>query len=291
MIQPTLRPLLAPLLLVPLACGGDDGPVAATQDVTVAFAASVAGAPVSCDTMYTGLGATNASARLADARLYVSNVELRNAAGEWVPLTLTVDRWQREGVALLDFENGNGACADSGTADLNTTLRGTAPVDAYDGVRYSVGVPFELNHNDSATSGAPLDVPGMFWNWRGGYKFVRVDWAVEGGMIPRWNVHIGSTGCVSDSPATAPDEACGRSNAAQIELVDFDVAQGQVNIDLAALVGTTDLASNVADSPPGCMSAPTEGTDCAPVFSALGLGFEDGACVDGCGAQAVFTFE
>lgn len=281
----TAPPLLAALCLTPLACGGEDEP----QDVTVTFAASVAGAEVSCDQMYTGLGATGASARLADARLYVSNVELRDASGAWVPLTLTEDRWQRAGVALLDFEDGTGACADSGTADLNATLRGTAPAGTYDGVRYTVGVPFELNHNDSATSGAPLDVPGMFWNWRGGYKFVRVDWSVEGGMVPRWNVHLGSTGCVSASPATAPDEACGRANAPQIELVDLDLSTDAIAIDLAALVGGADLQSNVMDSPPGCMSAPTEGSDCSPVFSALGLAFDNGACMNGCASQSVFS--
>lgn len=281
--------LIAPLCLVPLACGGEDTPESTTKDVAVRFAATVGGEAVSCDRTYAGIGGTAASAKLADARLFVSGVELQNAAGEWVTLELTEDEWQQQGVALLDFEDGTGACADSGTAQTNLTVRGVAPDEVYTGVRYTVGIPSALNHNDNATAGAPFDVPGMFWNWRGGYKFVRVDWAVEGGAVARWNVHVGSTGCVSDSPTTAPDEACGRANAARIELEGLDLDADAVTVDLAALVAGADVSVNVQDSPPGCMSSPMEGDDCAPVFTALGLGFDDGACVNGCAGQSVFA--
>lgn len=283
------RVLFLPLALLPLACGGTDAPTtAATRDVRLTFAASVGGAPVACDRMYEGLGANGARAQLADARLFVSEVELRDPDGVWVPLELTDSDWQQRGVALLDFEDGEGACADSGTPETNFEVRGVAPDRAYTGARFTVGVPFALNHNDNASAGAPFDVPGMFWNWRGGYKFVRVDWAVDGGAIARWNVHLGTTMCVSDSPATAPSEDCGRSNRARVVLDELDPDADAVQLDLAALVGAADLVTNVPDSPPGCMSNPMEGSDCAPVFSALGLDFTNGGCVDGCAAQAVF---
>ena len=48
--------------------------------------------------------------------------------------------------------------------------------------------------------------------------------AVEG--AERWNVHIGSTGCVSDAPVNAPEEECSAPNRSTIEL-DLDPQEGQ----------------------------------------------------------------
>ena len=67
----------------------------------------------------------------------------------------------------------------------------------------------------------------------------------------------------------------------------FSTAEA-VTIDLAELVAGADLAFNVVDSPPGCMSSPTEGDDCEPVFANLGLDFATGECVSDCTDQGVF---
>ena len=277
-------PFTLGLMAVLLSCGDDDN-----DDIAVAasFSASVAGQPVSCASMYTGLGTSSASARLADARLFVSQVELRNDAGTWVPLQLDENAWQSSGVALLDFEDGSGSCDGSGTAGTNAQVSGIAPNDAYDGIRFRVGVPFALNHNDSASAPAPFNVPGMFWNWQGGYKFLRVDWMVEGGAIPRWNVHIGSTGCTSASAANPPTEECGRPNAATVELTNIDPTSTPVDLDLAALVAQSDVTIDSGGAT-GCQSRPDEPGDCTDVFSTLGLSFATGACEAGCTGQTVF---
>ncbi len=266
-----------------LACADEES---TTQPVALEFAATVSGEALSCSVMYSGLGSTGARAQLADARFFASQVELRNAAGEWVAVALDTTPWQRPEVALVDFEP---ACSDGGTADTNTTITGRAPIDTYDAVRFVVGVPFELNHNDSATSPPPLNLESMFWTWRGGYKFVKVDWLVEGGVIPRWNVHIGSTLCVSDADVRPPDAECGRPNASSVVITDFDPDQDRIEVDLAALVAGADLTANTVDSPPGCMSNPMEPNECAPVFGALGLEFSTGTCTSGCDAQSLFT--
>ena len=265
------------------ACGDDDHD---SVTITTSFSANVAGAPVSCATMFSNLGTTNASAALADARLFVSQVELLNDAGTWVSLQLRNNAWQSTGVALLDFEDGTGACDASGTAGTNTEVSGTAPDGVYDGVRFRVGVPFALNHNDSARAPAPLNVPGMFWNWQGGYKFVRVDWAVQEGAIPRWNVHVGSTGCDSASATNPPTEECARPNAATIELTGIDLASA-IDLDLAALIAESDITVDSGGAT-GCQSRPDEADDCTDVFGALGLSFATGACENGCAGQTVF---
>ena len=275
--------LLALASLVP-GCGGDDDPISATLKLE----ANVAGAALACGS-YSNVGSAGAEVELADARMFLSAFELRNADGEYVALELDQDSsFQHQNVALLDFENGTGSCADSGTPETNTEITGTLPAGTYDALRFQVGVPFELNHNDSATAPAPFNVPGMFWTWQGGYKFVRVDWLVTGGAVARWNVHIGSTGCTSGAPTEAPGEPCSRTNAAAVELDQFDMDADSVQIDLASIVAGADVTLNTADTPPGCQSNPGEPNECGSVFTALGLDFDNGKCVDGCKGQAVF---
>ena len=269
------------LVLAVAGCGGD-------TDVTLSFEASVAGAPVSCSTSYVSLGTLDATAQLADARMFISAIELRDSDDTWVELALDDSEWQHQGVVLLDFEDGTGACADSGTAQTNKVVTGTVPDGSYDAVRYQVGVPFALNHNDNATAPAPFNVPGMFWTWRGGYKFVRADWMVSGGAVARWNVHVGSTGCVSGAPTEAPAQPCARGNSASVELTPFDIDTDVLAIDLAALIAGANITQNAAD-PPGCMSSPGEPDDCTPVFAALGIDFASGSCTNDCLGLTVFT--
>lgn len=259
-----------------------------TLDVTLSVDAVVDGAAAACGQDYT-LGMDASSGQLADARLFVSAIEYRNADGEWVALTLEQDGvWQHENVVLLDFEDGTAGCADSGTPEMNTDIVGTLPDGTYDAVRFDVGVPFALNHNDSATAPAPLNAPGMFWTWQGGYKFVRVDFTMDGETPFRWNTHVGSTGCVSDAPVQAPVEECSRPNRASMVFESFSPTDS-LTLDLAALVADTDVLTNTPDTPPGCMSNPAEPDDCGDTFAALGIDFATGACVDGCADQTVLA--
>lgn len=275
-----MRPLWSVAGLLAAAC--------APMDVRVPFEAQVGGSRAACD-VGTALGTTGTTARLADARLFVSGLELRDDEGTWVPLELTDSPWQQPGLALLDFEDGSGACADSGTTETNRSLLGTLPQGRYDALRFDVGVPFDVNHLDSATAPAPLNAPGMFWAWQSGYKFVRVDWMITGGEIPRWNVHIGSGGCASEAPVVSPEAPCDRPNLATIVIDDFDPGADTVDLELAALVAEADVASNTPDSPPGCMSSPTEPAECTPVFGSLGLDFATGDCTTDCLDQTVFS--
>src|SRR5690606_38340971 len=159
----------------------------------------------------------------------------------------------------------------------------------YSAVRFRVGVPYELNHLNGALSAPPLNVPGMFWTWQGGYRFVRTDWLVEGGEVTRWHLHLGSTGCVSEAATKPPGQPCSQPNLAHVGLEDFNPEQDIIRVDLSALIAGADLLSNVAGTSPGCMSGVEEAADCEPVRQALGL--DQGACVAGCAGQSVFSVE
>ncbi len=277
--------LLAPLAFLFMGGCPESG---GNQVVSVSFNALVNGETAACGEEVT-VGVGNEIAELADARLFISNLQFRNEeTGEWVDVSLSDNDWQTGSVALLDFEDGTGACADSGTAEMNGVVTGQIIEGEYDSFRYDVGVPFEDNHIDSASAPAPLNSPGMFWAWQGGYKFVRVDFAVDTVVRSRWNVHVGSAGCASDAPTTAPAEECALPNRATVRLDDMPLEGGRIELELSELVASADLGQNTEDSPPGCMTAPADGVDCSPAFSALGMSIDTGACVDNCSGQRLF---
>lgn len=282
---------LAILAFMGVGCATADGADAdTTVPVNIQVSAVVGDKAAACGVDYSDLGASKATAQLADARLFISQVELRSADGTWTPVALG-DRapWQHAGVTLLDFEDGTAACQDSGTTQKNDKITGTVAAGNYTAVRLHIGVPFDQNHVDNATSPAPFNTPGMFWTWQGGYKFLRVDWKVQGGAIPRWNVHIGSTKCAAKDKITAPSSPCGRPNLSTVTIDVADAANAKLRLDLAALVAKADISADTESSPPGCMSAPTEPGDCSPVWTALGMAFDSGACAGSCAAQTVWS--
>lgn len=172
--------LLTPALFIPtlFTLAPASSVAAETQDITLQFQAQVGELPFNCDATYSDLGTANNTIAATDFRFYVSEVALITAEGTVIPVTLTQDgRWQHENVALLDFEDKTGACAN-GTTETNTQIVGTVPAGDYQGLVFTLGVPFDLNHEDATLAPSPLNLTSMWWNWRGGYKFLRLDLAV-----------------------------------------------------------------------------------------------------------------
>ena len=258
---------LMALSALALGCG-DEG--SAPQEVELSFAAVVGDQPFVCGNPYENLGADETSLVLSDFRFYVQDVALKNAAGTWVPVALEENSFQNSGVALLDFEDG---CGSMGNPELNDSVRGTVPAGDYDGLSFKMGVPFEINHVNSATAPSPLNVSTLFWNWQGGYKFLRID----SGQFSEtdWRMHLGSTGCEGDAMAGGVT-ACSNGNRVEVEFGSFDASAGTVVADFAKLV--EGAALNVPESnpeegdDPGCMAKPAD-TDCGPLFANLGLPF------------------
>lgn len=233
------------------------------------FKAMVGTQPFACGQTYQ-LGTTNTQYKPRDFRFYVHDVVLQSEDGEDVPFVLTDDAtWQRQGVALLDFENKAGECSN-GTEATNGTLRGLAKGLHYHKLTFTLGVPFEQNHQDAAAAAAPLNSTAMFWNWMGGYKFLKID-GVTTGLPMGHNLHVGSTGCVAGATPNSV-ASCSAPNRVRVTLNDFTPETNVVVLDLAALMSTSNLDTNLAMSAPGCMSGATD-TDCGPFFAKLGLPF------------------
>jgi uncharacterized repeat protein (TIGR04052 family) len=252
--------------------------------VTIQFAAKVGMDDFVCGDVYDNLGANDTPLKLTDFRFYVQDLEVRNADAEWVPVELTQNQFQIDDVALLDFEDG---CGGFGNADLNDVVAGTVPEGEYTGVRFKMGVPVDLNHADASTAPGPLGLTSMFWSWRGGYKFLRIDSGNIKDNPAIWRMHLGSTGCgMTDDPTTPPEEPCTNENRVEVEFDAFDAANDVVVADIAALVDGAPLDENAEGTPAGCMAAPDD-SDCGPIFDNLGLPFGSAEP----GAQQFFSVE
>lgn len=268
-------------------------PALASQPVALTFAAEMAGTPFTCAESYAGIGTTASTVEVADFRLFVTNARLLGADGTETPIALDQDGvWQVENVALLDFEDATGTCVN-GTPEMNTTLHGTVPEGDYRGLAFDIGVPFALNHGDPTLAASPLNLTAMFWNWQGGYKFIKLDMATSGLALdapqtagdhagaaeqaPRargWSLHLGSTGCESESRTTSPTAACANPNLVAVRFERFDPADGTVVIDPAPVLAEANVDFNTPDTSPGCMSFLND-DDCIPVMARLGLPFRD----------------
>jgi len=272
------------------------------QPVSIRFDAQVNGEPFRCGARHAAVGSKASTVTISDFRFYVSEVELIDRSGRAVPVALEQDgRWQLDSIALLDFEDGSGPCRN-GTAAVNTSVRGTVPAGEYSGLRFTLGVPFERNHADPTTAPAPLNQTAMFWNWQGGYKFLKVDMNTMqamstprsepaqpsgashggagmkhggmhgGGTASGFSVHLGSTLCAAPSPTQSP-AACAQPNRVVVQFAQFDPARSVVVADIGQVLAQADVTFNSPGTAPGCMSFPKD-ADCPPVMGSLGLTYD-----------------
>lgn len=246
--------------------------LSAQQPVSIQFKAVVGDADLACAKSYPNIGTTKSTITPRDFRFYVHNVRLVDHDGKEVAVELKQDdKWQLDNVALLDFENGAGSCAN-GTPETNSTVIGTVAPGHYMGLRFTMGVPFEKNHTDLTKMPPPLNLTALAWVWNAGRKFARLDFSSTG--APRgYAIHLGSTGCTPNETKTTIPTKCSEPNRVEVILADFDLSKDVVVADLAALLqdSNVDQAGKMMS---GCMSGPTTAA-CGPLFSNLGLPFPD----------------
>ena len=259
-----------------------------TQEVEIKFSAAVGNQPFNCGKSYSNLGKPESVVTPTDFRFYVSDLALIDASGKAVPISLKQDgKWQYQNLALLDFENKAGACSN-GTVEMRDRVIGTIPKGNYKGLEFTLGVPFKLNHSDAALAPSPLNLTSLWWNWRGGYKFLRIDLKNQSGTKANasekeqgqhgnegnqtgFSIHLGSTGCQASGDNQKPN-SCSSPNTAKVIFSNFDNNNNTVVADLKALVANSNLASNQPNTSLGCMSAPNDG-DCTGIMTSLGLPF------------------
>ena len=167
-----------------------------TREVAINFDGWVGEDEFVCGESYDNVGTSETTITPTDFRLYVSNVALIDEDGNVVPVELEQDgKWQYQNTALLDFEDGTGPC-DNGTSETNNTVVGTVPEGDYQSLQFTLGIPKKLNHDDAAIAPSPLNLTSMWWNWQGGYKFLRLDLETDSAIA---NVASSTTTSQGDS--------------------------------------------------------------------------------------------
>ncbi|MFZ9520728.1 MAG: MbnP family copper-binding protein [Silvanigrellaceae bacterium] len=283
------------LVLTTLACGklNDKGSGSGTssdeQVVEIPFRATVGDEDFDCNKTY-ALGTDNASVQPKDFRYFVSDIRFVKTDGSKESLKLEQDgQWQTGNVALLDYANTDANCAQSSSPDASTRkfVRGIIKKGDYVGIEFALGLDDKTNHLDAATAQPPLNNPGMWWSWKGGYKEVRLELTVlsDGPAKSKdYLFHHGATSCTGSTPETF---ACTHENNTTISLtgnplqsgVRFDIAKlfdgEKIQEELTQNLSSTKQMGAVASpSSWGCMAFPGDG-DCEYLFANIGLAFKD----------------
>jgi uncharacterized repeat protein (TIGR04052 family) len=247
--RPASGILLATILIVCAACSAKNVPV------HIEFAPVWTGNAIQCD---------SAELSLTDLRFYVSNVALIDSRGNEHSVSITPDeRWQQRGVALIDLEDGSGTCSN-GTADIRASLEGIVTRSDFVGVKFTIGVPFEMNHANPLLAQPPLDDAAMHWHWRSGYKFLRAGISRQADSF--W-IHLGSTGCEGTIHNIS---GCNSPNRVEVKFPEFSAESDLIAIELSELFQGVDLENGTRSD---CSSSPAERA-CAMPFAALGLNFD-----------------
>jgi uncharacterized repeat protein (TIGR04052 family) len=278
-----LRQLWTSFVLL-AACGDNhdqhemtpDAPVDADtspREVTIQFAPKVGSAAFACGQTYPAMGAESTTITPRDFRIYVHDVKLIKPDGSSVPLELKQDGiWQYQNVALLDFEDFTGGCAD-GTPETNKVLQGTVPAGTYDGIAFTIGVPEAMNHVDLTTLPSPLNLTGLWWGWGFGHIFMAVVTHTDiTTPTPGTNdhyFHLGSVECTGD-PALGETAVCAKPNRPYVELRGFDPTSKSIIADYGAVIAKSSLATSI-----GCHSFSED--PCAYPFDFVGLNWFTGS--------------
>jgi uncharacterized repeat protein (TIGR04052 family) len=261
-----------------------------TMPINIKFKAMADNTEIECGKEYSNIGTTKSKIKFTDFRMYISNVKLIDSKGKEVDLKLEQDKkWQNGNLSLLDFENKEGDCS-TGTAETHKEITGTINKDTYKGLKFTLGVPFEQNHQDVNKAESPLNLTSMFWVWNSGYKFARIDMKTTG-IQQGYFIHLGSTGCMdmpmsvkhegaedehtsgsSPTSANMPPKSCMNPNRAEIVLSEFNPESNKVIIDVSKLLENSNVDTNQDKTPSGCMSSPDD-KDCEPILNNLGIKF------------------
>ena len=236
----------------------DDANEMVEAEIELEFAITVGDIPFVCGQMNENLGATETEYAFTDMRMFVHDVVLVSTDGQEYPVQIDDDGiWQRDGIVLLDFENG----CENGTSQMNTKVVGRVANTNTNSIRFSVGIPPEVNSNETVLEGrgSPLNQTAMFWSWMSGYKYIRLD-----GAAGPFRFHLGATGCDSAFQ-------CDEVNIPTIQIDGFEPREHQIRLDLGHLLAETDISTNSPGTAPGCMGESID-PDCTSIFERLGLG-------------------
>jgi uncharacterized repeat protein (TIGR04052 family) len=190
-------------------------------------------------------------------QFFISEIELKHHQGKWKKSSLLISPYQTDKIALLGEYCNNNKVKNKGNwlleFDANTALTNTTHI------RFTLGLPFAINHLNPLTQESPLNIPAMFWGWQKGHKFLRVEMASNN---DNWLFHLGSVGCSAASPLRAPKQECRYPNRYTFEL-PISKENNNIIFDLGALFNKLTITEQSS-----CQSSPKINS-CQTLFSNL----------------------
>lgn len=231
------------------------------KEIPIQFNLNAHDESVSCKSV---INAENGEWKLDQLQFFISEIRLRDNTGKWHTTSLASESESEDNsksrssdVALIGV-----VCADSGTWQVNLETR--ISKEDIRGIAFTLGVPFDLNHQNPMSLPAPLNQPDMFWTWQTGHKFLRLEMHSEN---KEFVYHLGSTGCVSSSPVRSPKTECKNPNRVVVTLDDFRPSK-TISLDLSKLLKGSELELEIS-----CQSSP-DNSQCMPLFKQTGIGSE-----------------
>jgi uncharacterized repeat protein (TIGR04052 family) len=185
---------------------------------------------------------------------FMSEVQLSDKDSHHQP-QLRSTPWQTNDVALIQ-PNLNDCSANlkgedqterndfsaSEALKTNNYLQFLVPIDldSLEQLSFTLAVPFELNHQNPLLQPSPLNLPNMFWSWRSGHKFFRLDMQ---GLDKNWVFHLGSVGCAAASTMRSPQSECVQPNRVKFRL-DKKHNGAKLVMHLDRLIANTSIQNN-----------------------------------------------
>jgi len=231
-----------------------------TNPVHLTFSPNFSGVALNCHSIF---NLDNNKWHYQQLQMYISNVELQNTQGEWHSWPMIKSKYQHSNVALIGESCNQIQDKDHWQIALEpmSALKSKSKSKSMSNIRFTLGVPFELNHLNPLTQPSPLNVSSMFWVWQTGHKFLRVELA---SADDNWLFHLGSTGCSAPSVMRAPAKPCSEPNQVVVEL-PFNPNLKSINFDLAALLQGINVTMNSS-----CQSAPDD-ENCMKLLNNIGV--------------------
>lgn len=169
---------------------------------------------------------------------YLSQPEIK-IEGKWQALKFKPGEDQSETVALITLASDCDNRKRSNSTlmlDANEALMNRAT-----SLRFTLGLPPQLNHADISSLSEPLNNADMFWSTQKGRKFMRLDLQQAGENGKRWRLHVSSAGCSSPSSEAPP--ACTEPNR-----VTFILPMTQNDMDLRLEASVADIVWRVSQA-------------------------------------------
>tara|TARA_B110000091_G_scaffold199979_1_gene230309 strand:+ start:2954 stop:3829 length:876 start_codon:yes stop_codon:yes gene_type:complete len=253
--------LLAILLLI----GCND-----VEDIdTLTFIPKYQNTPLKCSSSFNHQGKTWQYSQL---QFFISEIEVKNSDGQWQTWPLLENKHQTSGVALLgEYCQTSKLKHKLKQENWQLLFEQAIDVKTFSQLRFTLGVPFVLNHQNPLLQPSPLNVPNMFWVWQTGHKFFRLDMKEvnEVKQKDNWQFHLGSTGCKAPSALRTPKVPCRNGNQTKIIL---DIKESSKENSLESIdVNLEQLFSGLMITRKNSCQSEFNNKSCLALFKNIGL--------------------